>query len=33
MPLLTFAPPAREVAGFRDVVFPHLAAAGLHPPT
>src|SRR5499426_2528225 len=29
MPLLTFAPPAREIAGFRDVVFPRLTAAGL----
>jgi len=29
MPLLTFAPPAREIAGFRDVVFPRLAAAGV----
>jgi 5,10-methylenetetrahydromethanopterin reductase len=29
MPLLTFAPPAREIAGFRDVVFPRLTAAGV----
>ncbi|MGH7353087.1 MAG: LLM class flavin-dependent oxidoreductase [Candidatus Rokuibacteriota bacterium] len=29
MPLLTFAPPEAEVAAFRDVVFPRLAAAGL----
>jgi alkanesulfonate monooxygenase SsuD/methylene tetrahydromethanopterin reductase-like flavin-dependent oxidoreductase (luciferase family) len=29
MPLLTFAPPEREVGAFRDVVFPRLAAAGL----
>jgi hypothetical protein len=29
MPLLTFAPPEREIAAFRDVVFPRLAAAGL----
>ena len=29
MPLLTFAPPSQEVAAFRDVVFPRLAAAGL----
>jgi 5,10-methylenetetrahydromethanopterin reductase len=27
MPLLTFAPPEREVAAFRDVVFPRLRAA------
>jgi len=29
MPLLTFAPPAQEVRAFRDVVFPHLRAAGV----
>jgi 5,10-methylenetetrahydromethanopterin reductase len=29
MPLETFTPPAREIAAFRDVVFPRLAAAGL----
>jgi 5,10-methylenetetrahydromethanopterin reductase len=29
MPLETFAPPTREIAAFRDVVFPRLAAAGL----
>ena len=29
MPLLTFAPPDTELAAFRDVVFPRLAAAGL----
>ncbi len=28
MPLLTFAPPEAELAAFRDVVFPRLAAAG-----
>jgi 5,10-methylenetetrahydromethanopterin reductase len=27
MPLLTFAPPEREIAAFRDVVFPRLRAA------
>ena len=26
MPLLTFAPPEREIAAFRDVVFPRLRA-------
>jgi 5,10-methylenetetrahydromethanopterin reductase len=31
MPLLTFAPPEQEIAAFRDVVFPHLRAAGLRP--
>jgi 5,10-methylenetetrahydromethanopterin reductase len=31
MPLLTFAPPEAEIAAFRDVVFRHLAAAGLRP--
>jgi hypothetical protein len=31
MPLLTFAPPDAEIAAFRDVVFPRLAAAGLRP--
>ena len=31
MPLLTFAPPTREIAGFRDVVFPRLADTGLRP--
>lgn len=30
MPLETFTPPAREIAAFRDVVFPRLGAAGLH---
>ena len=30
MPLETFTPPAREIAAFRDVIFPRLAAAGLH---
>lgn len=29
MPLETFALPVREIAGFRDVVFPRLDAAGL----
>ncbi len=29
MPLLTFAPPEREIAAFRDTVFPTLARAGL----
>lgn len=29
MPLETFAPPVKEIAAFRDVVFPRLAAAGL----
>jgi 5,10-methylenetetrahydromethanopterin reductase len=29
MPLETFTPPAREIAAFRDVVFPRLAAVGL----
>jgi 5,10-methylenetetrahydromethanopterin reductase len=29
MPTLTFAPPQREIAAFRDVVFPRLADAGL----
>jgi 5,10-methylenetetrahydromethanopterin reductase len=29
MPLLTFAPPEPEIAAFRDLVFPRLAAAGL----
>jgi 5,10-methylenetetrahydromethanopterin reductase len=29
MPLETFAPPTREIAAFRDVVFPRLAAAGV----
>jgi 5,10-methylenetetrahydromethanopterin reductase len=29
MPLETFAPPTREIAAFRDVVFPRLAALGL----
>jgi len=29
MPLETFTPPRREIATFRDVVFPRLAAAGL----
>jgi 5,10-methylenetetrahydromethanopterin reductase len=29
MPLLTFAPPEREIAAFRDTVFPRLAQAGL----
>jgi 5,10-methylenetetrahydromethanopterin reductase len=31
MPLLTFAAPEQELAAFRDVVFPRLAAAGLRP--
>src|SRR5213596_1762918 len=31
MPLLTFAPPEREIAAFRDTVFPRLAKAGLRP--
>jgi alkanesulfonate monooxygenase SsuD/methylene tetrahydromethanopterin reductase-like flavin-dependent oxidoreductase (luciferase family) len=29
MPLETFTPPTREIAAFRDTVFPRLAAAGL----
>jgi 5,10-methylenetetrahydromethanopterin reductase len=29
MPFQTFTPPAQEVRAFRDVVFPHLRAAGL----
>jgi 5,10-methylenetetrahydromethanopterin reductase len=29
MPLETFTPPVREIAAFRDTVFPRLAAAGL----
>jgi alkanesulfonate monooxygenase SsuD/methylene tetrahydromethanopterin reductase-like flavin-dependent oxidoreductase (luciferase family) len=29
MPLETFTPPAREIAAFRDVVFPRLAAMGV----
>jgi alkanesulfonate monooxygenase SsuD/methylene tetrahydromethanopterin reductase-like flavin-dependent oxidoreductase (luciferase family) len=29
MPLLTFAPPEREIAAFRDTVFPTLARTGL----
>jgi 5,10-methylenetetrahydromethanopterin reductase len=29
MPLLTFAPPEREITAFREVVFPALARAGL----
>jgi hypothetical protein len=29
MPLETFALPVRELAAFRDVVFPRLRAAGL----
>jgi alkanesulfonate monooxygenase SsuD/methylene tetrahydromethanopterin reductase-like flavin-dependent oxidoreductase (luciferase family) len=29
MPLETFTPPTREIAAFRDVVFPRLAAAKL----
>jgi alkanesulfonate monooxygenase SsuD/methylene tetrahydromethanopterin reductase-like flavin-dependent oxidoreductase (luciferase family) len=29
MPLETFTPPAREIAAFRDTVFPRLAASGL----
>jgi 5,10-methylenetetrahydromethanopterin reductase len=29
MPLLTFAPPEREIAAFRDTVFPTLTRAGL----
>jgi hypothetical protein len=29
MPLLTFAPPDREIAAFRDTVFPTLARAAL----
>jgi len=29
MPLETFAPPVREIAAFRDVVFPGLRAAGV----
>ncbi len=32
MPLQTFAPPEPEIAAFRDVVFPRLAAAGLRTP-
>ena len=31
MPLLTFAPPEREIVAFRDTVFPRLSAAGLRP--
>jgi 5,10-methylenetetrahydromethanopterin reductase len=31
MPLLTFGLPEPELAAFRDVVFPRLAAAGLRP--
>jgi 5,10-methylenetetrahydromethanopterin reductase len=29
MPVLTFAPPEKEIAAFRDVVFPRLREAGL----
>ena len=29
MPLETFTPPVREIAAFRDTVFPRLAAAKL----
>jgi hypothetical protein len=29
MPLLTFAPPEREITAFREVVFPTLSRAGL----
>ena len=29
MPFQTFAAPEPEVAAFRDVIFPHLRAAGL----
>jgi len=29
MPFQTFAPPESEIAAFRDVIFPHLRAAGL----
>jgi 5,10-methylenetetrahydromethanopterin reductase len=29
MPVLTFAPPATEIAAFRDVVFPRLSESGL----
>ena len=31
MPLLTFGLPEPELAAFRDVVFPRLAAAGVRP--
>jgi hypothetical protein len=31
MPLLTFAPPEREIVAFRETVFPRLGQAGLRP--
>jgi alkanesulfonate monooxygenase SsuD/methylene tetrahydromethanopterin reductase-like flavin-dependent oxidoreductase (luciferase family) len=31
MPFQTFAAPDQEVRAFREVVFPRLRAAGLHP--